>query len=155
MDAGTGEIRRETSLPFELALAPLVAPPFIYLGTAQGEVVAIDMETGAERFRAPLGERPLALAATGNTLFASGSERTLTALEAGNGGEVWHFRGRSGFHAPAVFASDRLYIGNDAGEFYCLSLEDGDVRFRWPTGASIRFAALVEERIRLRDELRQ
>ncbi len=154
VDASTGEIRRETQLPFELALPPLVVPPYLYFGTPQGEAVAIDAETGAERFRAPLEERPLALAASGGTLIA-GSERTLRAFstgstgstgETGRGGEAWRLRGRSGFHAPAVFALDRLYIGNDAGEFYCLSLEDGDVRFRWPTGASIRYRALVEER---------
>jgi outer membrane protein assembly factor BamB len=147
VDASTGEIRRESQLPFELALAPLVVLPHLYLSTPQGEVVAIDAETGAERFRALLGERPLALAAYGGTLIASGSERTLTSIETSRGGETWRLRGRSGFHAPAVFALDRVFVGNDAGEFYCLSLEDGDVRFRWPTGASIRYAALVEERV--------
>jgi hypothetical protein len=92
-----------------------------------------------------MGEASLALASSGGTIFASGSDRMLTAVEAG-GGQRWRFRGRSGFHAPAVFTQDRLYIGNDAGEFYCLTLSSGDTEFRWATGASIRFAALVEER---------
>jgi outer membrane protein assembly factor BamB len=147
VDAATGEIRRELQLPCELALAPLVALPFLYVGTAQGELLGIDGETGAERFRASLEERPAALAAAGDTLVASGSERTLVALNAGTGAEAWRFRGRSGFLAPAVFASDRLYIGNDAGEFYSLSLENGGVRFRWPTGASVRYPALVDNRV--------
>lgn len=146
VDAGTGEIRRETQLPFELALAPLVDPPHLYLGTPGGDVVAFDAESGSERFRAQMGEAPLALASSGGKIFVSGSERMLTVLETKRGDEQWRFRGRSGFHAPAVFASDRLYIGNDAGEFYCLALPDGDTEFRWPTGASIRTAALVEER---------
>ncbi len=146
VDATSGEIRRESQLSSELALAPLVVPPHLYFATPQGEVVSIDAETGAERFRAPRDERPLALAASGSTLIASGSERTLTSIETARGGEAWRLRGRSAFHAPAVFALDRLYVGNDAGDFYCLSLEDGDVRFHWPTGASIRYAVLVEGR---------
>ena len=146
VDAETGEIRRETQLPFELALAPLVDLPLLYLGTPSGDVVAYDAEKGSERFRAHIGEASLALASSGGMIVASGSERMLTAIEGGRGGEQWRFRGRSGFHAPAVFAQDRLYIGNDAGEFYCLALSDGDTQFRWATGASIRFAALVEER---------
>ncbi len=146
VDAETGEIRRETQLPFELALAPLVDLPLLYLGTPGGDVVAYDAEKDSERIRAHVGEASLALASSGGTIVASGSERMLTAIEVGSGGEQWRFRGRSGFHAPAVFAQDRLYIGNDAGEFYCLRLSDGDTQFRWATGASIRFAALVEER---------
>jgi outer membrane protein assembly factor BamB len=146
VDAATGEIRREMQLSSELALAPLVAFPLLFAGTPQGEIFAVDLESGGERFRSQLGERSLALALFGNTLVVSGSERTLVALDTSTGAESWRLRGRSGFHAPAVFAFDRVYIGNDAGEFYCLSREDGDVRFRWPTGASIRFSARVEER---------
>ena len=146
VSADTGEIRREIQLPFELALAPLVDLPHLYLGTG-GDVVALDAESGAERFRAPMGEVSLALATSGGRIVASGAGRLLTVIEAARGVEEWRFRGRSGFHAPAVFAQDRLYVGNDAGEFYCLALSDGDTKFRWATGASIRFAALVEDRL--------
>lgn len=147
IDGETGEIHREIQLPFELALAPLVDGPTLYLGTPGGDVIAFDLETGSERFRSSTAEAPLALAASGGTIVVSGSERTLVAIHAGSGAERWRFRGRSAFRAPAVFAEDRLYVGNDAGEFYCLALQDGDTRFHWSTGASIPFAALVEEKL--------
>jgi outer membrane protein assembly factor BamB len=146
VDAATGDIRRETQLPVELALSPLVDLPHLYAGTPGGEVVAFDAETGEERFRAQVGEPPLALASSGGKLLVSGSGRILTALDTSSGAESWRFRGRSAFPAPAVFARDRLYVGNEAGEFYSLSLGDGNERFRWSTGASIRFPALVEDR---------
>jgi outer membrane protein assembly factor BamB len=145
VDAETGEIRRESPLSFELALAPLVDLPLLYLGTPAGDVVAFDVEKGRERFRAQVGEPSQALASSGGLVVVSGSERTLAAIDPSSGLERFRLRGRSGFYAPAI-ASDRLYVGNDAGDFYCLALEDGDVRFRWATGASIRFAPLVEER---------
>ncbi len=145
--AETGEIRREIPLPFELATAPLVDLSTVYLGSRSGQVAAFDAEAGAERFRVDIGESPSALAVSGGVLIVSGSERTLLSLDARRGAEMWRLAGRRGFRAPAVFQEDRLYIGNDAGEFYCLDLSDGDSCFRWPTGASILFPALVEERL--------
>jgi outer membrane protein assembly factor BamB len=147
VDTETGEIRREVSLPFELALPPLARVPFLYLGTPGGEVAAFDLENASERFRVVIGELPSALAAAGGVLVVSGSERTLLALDERSGAERWRLRGRRGFRAPAAFQEDRLYVGNDAGEFYCLELSDGDTCFRWPTGASILFPALLEDRL--------
>lgn len=146
VDAETGEIRRETELPCPLAIAPLVDPPDLYLGTPNGEVIAFDLEKSSERFRFQAGESPLALSSSGGLLAASGSQHTLIAIEAARGDERFRLRGRGGFYAPAVFAQDRIYIGNDAGEFYCLAPSNGDTDFRWSTGAAIRFAALVEDR---------
>ncbi|HEY7697524.1 MAG TPA: PQQ-binding-like beta-propeller repeat protein, partial [Vicinamibacteria bacterium] len=147
VDAETGEIRSEAELSFQLAIAPLVDLPFLYLGTPDGEVIAFDLEKRTERFRFQAGEAPAALSSEGGVLVASGSERTLIAIEGAVGAERWRFRGRSAFYAPAVFARDRLYIGNDAGDFYCFTLSKGDRDFRWSTGAAIRFAPLVEERM--------
>jgi outer membrane protein assembly factor BamB len=147
VDAGTGEIRCETGLPVALAIAPTVDWPHLYLGTPDGAVIAFDMEKGTERFRFQAGEKPLALSSSGELIVASGSERMLIAIEAEGGGERWRFRGRSAFYAPAVISQDRLYIGNDAGEFYCFALSNGDTDFQWSTGAAVRFAALVEERL--------
>ncbi|MGH9322166.1 MAG: PQQ-binding-like beta-propeller repeat protein [Vicinamibacteria bacterium] len=150
VDAETGEIRRERELPFALALEPLPAGAHVVAATPAGEVIAFDLETGEERFRATTPEAPSALASSGKLLVASGSERTLTAIDASGGSVVWAIRGRSPFHPPAVFGGnanlDRLYVGNDSGEFYCLDVEDGDTSYRWSTGASIRHPALVEER---------
>jgi outer membrane protein assembly factor BamB len=147
VDAETGAIRSETEVPAGLALPPLVAPPHLYLGTPGGEVIAFDLERGTESFRFPAGEAPLALSSSEGLVVASGSGRALVAIENGGGGERWRFRGRGAFHAPAVFAHQRLYIGNDAGEFYCLEPSDGDTDFQWSTGAAIRFAALVEDQL--------
>jgi outer membrane protein assembly factor BamB len=147
VDAATGGILAEVDLPFELALPPLVDSPRVYFGTPAGELVAFDFEKKTEDFKEPIGERSLALAHSGEAVVASGSERTLTAIDAGSGMDLWRLRGRSPFAAPAAIEKDRVYIGNDAGDFYSLSLKDGKTRFRWSTGAAIRFAPLVEDRL--------
>ncbi|HXV59295.1 MAG TPA: PQQ-binding-like beta-propeller repeat protein, partial [Vicinamibacteria bacterium] len=128
------------------ALAPLPGevPGRFFLATTDA-IVSYDWSAGPV-FRAPLEEKPLALATKGALLVVSGAERTLIALDARNGSAVWRFIGRGGFHAAAVFRDDskRLFIGDDAGEFYSLSTDKGEIDFRWSTGAAIRSSALVE-----------
>jgi outer membrane protein assembly factor BamB len=145
LDGETGNIRREIELGFELALAPLPAGHVSFLGTPAGAIVAVDFDTGTERFRVETGETPLALALGAGLLVVSGAERTLTALSAETGELRWSVRARAGFSAPAVFreGGDRIYIGDLLGEFYCLSSEKGKVEFRWSTGAAMPYPALV------------
>lgn len=146
VDEAAGTILKDVDLSFELALAPLPGeePGRFFLATTDA-VVLYDWSAGPV-FRAPIDEKPLALATRGTLLVVSGAERTLTALDARNGASVWRFIGRGGFHAAAVFRNDgkRLFIGDDAGDFYSLSTDKGEIDFRWSTGAAIRSSALVE-----------
>jgi outer membrane protein assembly factor BamB len=146
VDGATGRIRREVALGFEIALAPAVAGErTLYLGTPEGAVVAYDRESESERFRVETAERPNAFTLLGTTLVVSGATRTLTAIDAERGEIRWSLRARAGFSAPgAVSESGRLYVGDDAGDFYCLDVETGKTRFRWSTGAAIRAPALVD-----------
>jgi outer membrane protein assembly factor BamB len=146
VDGASGAIARELVLGFELSLAPFAGEgSILYLGTASGAVVAYDRRSESESFRVETGERPSAFARGGATLVVSGAERTLTALDAERGTMRWSLRARAGFSAAATFSerSDRLYVGDDAGEFYCLDAASGDTRFRWSTGAAVRAPPLV------------
>jgi outer membrane protein assembly factor BamB len=143
-----GELSQELQLSSPIAVDPLVAGTIAFVGTPGGEVIAYEIATGSERFRVDAGETPAALSIDRDLglLVISGSERTLTAVDVERGNVRWTFRGRAGFHAPAAFgeAGDRLYVGDDAGDFYCLSTKDGKARFRWSTGGAVRARPLVE-----------
>ncbi len=141
-----GVVLHELTLGSPIALDPLIAGPLVVVGAPNGDVIGYEIEGGSERFRVETGETPAALSFGEGLILVSGSERTLTAIEVDRGTVRWTFRGRSGFLAPAAFAEkgDRLYVGDDAGDFYCLGTKDGKTRFRWPTGAAIRDRPLVE-----------
>jgi outer membrane protein assembly factor BamB len=141
-----GEILQELTLGSPSAVVPLVADGLVIVGATNGEVLAYEMESGSERFRVETGETPAALAIDKGLVVVSGSEGTLTAIDLDPGKVRWTFRGRSGFFAPAAFAEkgDKVYVGDDAGDFYCLGAEDGKIHFRWATGAAIRNRPLVE-----------
>jgi outer membrane protein assembly factor BamB len=141
-----GELLQELELGSPVALAPLIAGSLSIVGTATGEVIAYDIASASERFRIDSGEAPAAMAFDAGLLVISGSAGTLTAIDVEGGAVRWTFRGRAGFMAPASFGvkGDKLYVGDDAGDFYCIGARNGHVRFRWPTGGAIRDRPLVE-----------
>lgn len=148
LDAASGEIRREVHLEFEIALPPMLGPQsLVLMAMPNGAVVAHDLQTGTDRFKVQTGEPPLAMSVGAGMIAVSGADHTLTAVNISDGSIRWTFRGRGAFFAPAAFdaTGSRLYIGDDRGDFYCIETEKGTRKFRWPTGASIRYAALVED----------
>ena len=147
VDGLTGDIQQESRLPFELALPPIRGPDnIVFLATPSGDILAYDVRTNEVIFQTATGETPLALASTDSLLVVSGGSQTLTALDLPAGTLRWTFTGRAGFYAPAAFDKDgaRVYVGDDTGELYSLDAVDGKVKFRWPTGAAIRSAVLIE-----------
>lgn len=148
IDGLRGDILSEHELGIRPALPPLYPErpdDLLVLGTEEGEVVTFDA-AGAERWRAQLGERPMALERSDSTLFVSGGTQSLFALDMATGRVRFRFRGRGAFHAPVALDAkgEKLYVGDDGGDFYCLRADDGKIEFRWATGGAIRDRALVE-----------
>lgn len=141
-----GDLLAELDFASPLTLDPLVVGSLAIVGSPDGEVIGYEIATGSERFRVDAGETAAAFAVGNGLLVISGTERTLTAVDVDRGVVRWTFRGRAGFLAPAAFGDkgDKLYVGDDIGDFYCLDTQEGKVRFRWPTGAAIRDRPLVE-----------
>ena len=149
IDGRTGDIQRETRLPFELALPPVRGPEqILFFATPSGDILAYDIERREVVFQTATGATPLALASTETLLMVSGDSQKLTAIDLPSGNLRWSFVGRAAFHAPAAFGIDgeRIYIGDDTGEFFALEASSGKIKFRWSTGAAIRSQALVEEK---------
>ena len=149
IDGRTGNIQRETRLPFELALPPVRGPEqILFLATPSGDILAYDLERREVVFQTATGETPLALTSNDSLLIVSGGGQKLTAIDLPSGNLRWSFVGRAAFHAPAAFGIDgeRIYVGDNTGEFFALEASSGKVKFRWSTGAAIRSPALVAEK---------
>jgi outer membrane protein assembly factor BamB len=146
VDTSTGAVTEESSTPISLALAPLLTDESYLLASPEGEIVALDLWTKQQLWIADTEEPPAALAVGGDLLVVSGAGGTLTAIEVGSGRLRWKHRGRGGFLAPAVFdaKAERLYIGDEAGDFYSLSVDKGKTHYRWSFGAAIVHPVLIE-----------
>jgi len=105
----------------------------LYAVNGLGDVVALDVAKGTERWRIDLGV-PARSAPTivENRLFFTTIEDKLLALAATDGHTIWAFQGDStspsllGLPAPA-FANGLVIAGFSSGELACLRAENGDV----------------------------
>lgn len=145
LELSTGAIREELDLEREIAMAPLARGSELAFVTPSGEVVLHDWRSRTDRFRVATGEAALGLAWSPERLVVSGEARTLTGVDARDGRIAWTWVGRGPFRAAATIADNgRVYAGDDLGEFYSLSSEDGKVKFRWSTGGAVRVSPFVE-----------
>lgn len=84
-------------------------------------------------------------APAGNRLYLALHDGRLVAAALQTGDEIWTIR----LKAPGVgilALTDRLYVGALDNYFYCLDTRDGDVDWRWPTGADLRGMPVIDSR---------
>jgi len=108
---------------------PTVADGFVYEGTSNGDVLALDARTGAVRWRAHLGANPDAVygkprgvissvAVAGGVAYAVSGSCVAAAFDARSGHERWRTRVCSiarndDTYASPVVAGGRIFIGID------------------------------------------
>ncbi len=141
-----GEILQELHLPSPIDIPPLPDENVFFLASPEGVITRYDSQKEQIIWKTPTNEQASSLAKGGDLLVVSGSESRLTAIDTKNGQIRWTFRGRGAFKAPAVFdaKTEKLYVGDSAGTFYCISAKNGKVNYRWETGGSIVNPVLLE-----------
>lgn len=137
---------------WRLALGALAAPPtwregWLIAGLAEGTVVAIRATDGAVLWRRSVGRLSAAPTIDGDRLFLPLDAGRVSAAALVDGAEQWT-RPLGGAPGPVLPDGDRIFVGARDNFFYCLDATDGDLRWRWRTGADVvGAAALDEERV--------
>jgi len=121
-----------------------------YVGTDEGEIVALDIVDGTEQWRSTVGGEILALVAvgevaTGRMLVAHSSSGLLTGLNAEDGSSVWIQEQKvprltlRGLSTPLV-VDELVVTGFDNGRVMANKLQDGSIVWQEdlvvPTGRS-------------------
>ncbi len=167
--ARTGRTHFSPGVPFDYAwhreyheeliapeAEPIVAEGLVFFGTFKGLLRALEAETGREVWKADLGA-PIRHSPSynGGRLFAADMKGHLVAFEAKTGKELWRFKAdrRGGFAAsPAVYRG-AVYIGDRAGDLYCVDAAAGTRRWKASPGAMIlQTAALKDGRLAIAAE---
>lgn len=93
----------------------------LYLGTDEGEVVALRPEDGSLLWRMPAGE-PVATSplVAGDMLFVSHEDGIIRAIDRIRQEEVWNVSLESPPAAPLSYAEDRLYVHTQDGRLYVI-----------------------------------
>jgi outer membrane protein assembly factor BamB len=107
------------------------------IGNSDGNVYALDVESGALRWTFPTGHRVWATPLiTEDTVYIGSMDRHLYALRLSDGKEVWHFPSdgdvASGAFASAPVLQDgTLYLGAFDDHFYAIDADTGAERWRF------------------------
>jgi len=110
----------------EVEAQPVIAAGVIYQGVMNGEMHAIDANTGTTRWIAtPGGPIPHTAAVYGDRVYFGSLDGNVYALSAADGSTDWQFStGGPVMSAPAI-VDGQLYIGSNDGNLYALDAATG------------------------------
>lgn len=129
--------------------APVTAPPawdngWLLVGTADAQATMLRAAEGRLLWRKPLGallRRGAAM--TGDRLYMMLQNGQVAALSLTSGERLWE-RSLEAAGTSLTPLDDRLFVGSDGKYLYCLSSEDGKVKWRWRTGGAIVGTPVVD-----------
>jgi eukaryotic-like serine/threonine-protein kinase len=131
------------------ALAPVYADGTLYVGTIGGVLLALDGETGEERWRYAHGDNMASTpAVVDGVVYFGGGNYGLYALSAENGDLLWSFKTDSAvWSAPPIIMDNILYTGSDKGTIYALDLATHMPVWTVATGDPILSSGAADENV--------
>lgn len=118
--------------------APTVANDVIYFGGFDGNLYAVDRNTGKKSWKfeagASIGTSP---AVVGGSVFVGSSDKNVYALDAATGRERWKFKTDGPFWSSPAVADGTVYIGNHDSNVYALDTATGRERWKFETDSKI------------------
>jgi outer membrane protein assembly factor BamB len=121
--------------PFDMLLSsPTVANGFVYFGSGDGNVYALDAVTGAAKWTFKTGNVVHASPAVSNGVVYIGSwDRNMYAIDARSGKELWRFLtgndtviyNQIGIASSAAVSDGIVYFGCRDGHFYAVDAKTG------------------------------
>lgn len=134
--------------------SPVVADGTLYVGSYDGHMYAISLETGELRWRYETGDRiDGSPAVTDDTVYFGSFDRNVYALDAETGDERWVYGTKGIVRSSPTVQGERLYIGAhcrieeckkyyrvkwpERGYLYAFDRTDGTLLWRHPTGDGV------------------
>lgn len=121
----------------KFSAAPLWNKSWLFVGLEDGNLVSLQAKDGVEVWRQPL-ESPLAQPPSmkGSRLYAPLKDGRIVALDLLSGNVIWQ-RTLPGGTTEILALQDRLFVGSTDNYLYSLSSQDGNIKWRWRTGADV------------------
>ncbi len=140
-----------------------IADGNIYLGSARGNVIAMDAGSGGELWRKPItatgsggfgcgaSEVSVPIYGTpvvnGELVYIAGFDGKIYAINTSAGAERWIYPRQGNLHSfvgGLVLDQGKLYIGSVGGNIYSLDAETGDLIWQHETGEQLWATPAVE-----------
>lgn len=129
--------------------SPLLAEgTFLYGGTQDGRVIAMEIETGRILWSVATGDVVRGTPTLGPKLMYIGSDDgSMYAIEKTPGNVLWKFKTQAAVRGRVTESDDRLMFGSRDGWFYALEKKTGRLKWKRRAGAAIEDANLVAGKI--------
>ena len=107
----------------------------VYVGTAGGELHAVDLESGALawRYEAEDAVGESSAAVSGGSVYIADLAGMLHAVSEADGTRRWTFQTDGEVKSSPVVVGDSVLVGSYDGYLYCLSAAGGEVRWKQET----------------------
>ncbi|HVX14956.1 MAG TPA: PQQ-binding-like beta-propeller repeat protein [Pirellulales bacterium] len=120
----------------------------VYFGTQGGRFLAVDWRRAkVEWTYDPPRKQPLLSSAAVSSRLAifGGKDRTVHALDIGDGKESWSFRTRGAIDSSPVAVGGRVFVGGGDGRVYALDLKSGEKTWEYEAGGHFPASPAVAE----------
>jgi outer membrane protein assembly factor BamB len=138
-----GTVAWRTPLAEPLGCRPSVGSQTVIGITKSGTAVALRAADGTIAWQQPIGTGPHAPAAIAGDRLYAGVQGLVVARRLDTGELIWERR-VGGSPGEILALDDRIYLGSTDNFFYCLLTKDGQIDWRWRTGADVTNAAVAD-----------
>ncbi|HXM22461.1 MAG TPA: PQQ-binding-like beta-propeller repeat protein [Terriglobales bacterium] len=119
----------------ELISSPAVVNGILYVGSLDGNLYALNAQTGTAVWNYRTGNAVLSSPAVVNDVVYVGSfDDNVYALNAHTGAKLWSYRTGYFVAAPPTVVDGVVYVGSADGNFYALNAKTGDKLWSYTTG---------------------
>jgi outer membrane protein assembly factor BamB len=120
----------------------------VYLGTVDGQVLALALKDGATlwKYHTKAVTLKASPAVRDGILVIGDGEGIIHALDAKTGAKLWTYSTQSEIISSANFTEDgRVLVGSNDGNLYCLDLKTGGVKWKYGIEQPINGAPAIME----------
>jgi len=128
--------------------SPAIVSGTVYVGAQPGDLVAVDLETGKERWKAHLSDEGIgesSPAVQDSRVFIGDLSGVVHALNAADGEKLWTFKTGSEIKASPVVLGERVLIGSYDQNLYCLSARSGSLLWKFQANGPIHSTAAISK----------
>jgi outer membrane protein assembly factor BamB len=141
LDKDAGFLLWKKKLPFAAASAPAASISHVYVGSWDDRIYAIDKEgqsiDWSYRTGAPVTAQPESTEKTVESVFLGSEDGTVYSMNPVREERKWAFETRGAVVARPVFFRNFVYAGSKDFNLYCIRALDGNLEWRYATGAPI------------------
>ena len=126
--------RNEIERLVDVDIQPLILGPMLYIGSYQGNLVAIDLKTGRSAWKRDISTHT-GLAADRDNIYYTDIEGNVVAVARSTGTSVWKqekLRGRR--LSPPAVVGEYVVVGDFKGYTHWLRVDDGKIVGRYQVG---------------------